>query len=164
MATTMGPLISEAQRERVLGFIRSGVEEGAKLLLGGGPPKGNPALDGGFFVEPTVFVDVKPTMRIAREEIFGPVVSVFKWENEDEVFAAANDTEYGLTASIWTNDIKRAQRAVRKVEAGYVWVNQVGRHYLGVPFGGVKQSGVGREESVEELLEFTQLKSVNMAL
>jgi acyl-CoA reductase-like NAD-dependent aldehyde dehydrogenase len=128
-ATTMGPLISAAQRDKVLGFIGSAIDEGARLISGGGPPKGNPALEGGFFIEPTVFVDVQPWMRIAREEIFGPVASVLKWRDEDEVFRIANDTEYGLTASIWTHDIARAQNAVRKIEAGYVWVNQV-RDYI----------------------------------
>lgn len=162
-ATTMGPLVSRAQRDRVLEFIASAQEEGARLVLGGGAPD-NPALRNGFFIAPTIFADVVPTMRIAREEIFGPVMSVFRWRDEDNLFAMVNGTEYGLTASIWTRDLKQAHRAVRRVQAGFVWVNQTGRHYLGVPFGGSKHSGLGREECLEELYEFTELKSVNFQL
>lgn len=103
-------------------------------------------------------------MRIAREEIFGPVMSVFKWTDEQEVIKQANGTTYGLTATIYTQNIATAQRTVSKMEAGFVWVNQVGRHFLGVPFGGYKESGLGREECLDELLSFTQIKSVNISL
>ena len=140
-ATTMGPLVSRAQFDKVMGFIASAKEEGARLVMGGGPPS-DPRLARGFFVEPTVFADVVPTMRIAREEIFGPVLAVFRWSDEEALFAAVNGVEYGLTASI----------------------NNAGPHFLGAPFGGYKQSGIGREESIEELFEFTQLKNVNVRL
>jgi betaine-aldehyde dehydrogenase len=103
-------------------------------------------------------------MRIAREEIFGPVMSVLKWTDEEELFRQVNATEFGLTASIWTRDLATAHRAAGRVQAGYVWINNISAHFLGVPFGGYKESGVGREESFEELLEFTQIKNVNIQL
>ncbi|TQK01112.1 aldehyde dehydrogenase family protein [Herbaspirillum sp. SJZ107] len=162
-ATTMGPLVSRAQCDRVLSFIASAGEEGARLVLGGVQPD-EPALRGGYYVQPTIFADVQPHMRIAREEIFGPVMSVFRWSDEEELFRQVNGTEFGLTASVWTRDLKRAHQAVRRIDAGFVWVNQTGRHYLGVPFGGSKHSGMGREECLEELLDFTELKSINIQL
>lgn len=162
-ATTMGPLVSRVHCDRVLSFIASARDEGARLVLGGARPD-EPALRGGFYVQPTIFADVQPHMRIAREEIFGPVMSVFRWSDEEEMFRHVNGTEYGLTASIWTRDLKRAHKAVRQLEAGFIWVNQTSRHYLGVPFGGSKHSGLGREECLEELLDFTEIKSVNIQL
>lgn len=162
-ATTMGPLVSRDQCDRVLSFIASAKEEGARLVIGGTQPD-EPALRSGYYVQPTIFADVLPSMRIAREEIFGPVMSVFRWSNEEELFRQVNDTEYGLTASIWTRDLKRAHKAVRRVQAGFIWVNQTSRHYLGVPFGGTKHSGLGREECLEEMLDFTEIKSVNVQL
>lgn len=162
-ATTMGPLVSRAQCDRVLSFIDSAREEGARLVLGGGQPD-EPALRGGFYVQPTIFADVRPSMRIAREEIFGPVMAVFRWRDEDELFRQVNATEFGLTASVWTRDLQRAHGAVRRIDAGFVWVNQTSRNYLGVPFGGSKHSGMGREECLDELLGFTELKSINIQL
>jgi betaine-aldehyde dehydrogenase len=162
-STTMGALVSRAQLEKVQSFIRSAIEEGARLVCGGKVPD-DPALARGFFIEPTVFADVRPDMRIAREEIFGPVMSVFKWRDEDTLFAQVNGVEYGLTASIWTRDLNTAHRAAARVEAGYVWVNNASQHFLGAPFGGVKQSGIGREECFDELLEFTQVKNINIRL
>jgi len=162
-ATTMGPLVSREQCDKVLGFIQSARDEGARLVTGGRQPD-DPLLANGFFVEPTIFADVTPTMRIAREEIFGPVLSVFKWRDEDELYAQVNAVEYGLTASIWTRDLVTAHRAAARVEAGYVWINNAGPHFHGAPFGGYKHSGIGREESFDELLEFTQVKNVNVSL
>jgi betaine-aldehyde dehydrogenase len=162
-STTMGPLVSRAQFEKVMAYIESGKEDGARLVTGGKQPD-DPKLAQGFFVEPTIFADVTSDMRIAREEIFGPVLSVLKWTDEDELFRQVNATEYGLTASIWTRDLVTAHRAASRVQAGYVWINNISAHFLGVPFGGYKESGVGREESVEELLEFTQIKNVNIKL
>ena len=166
MSTTMGPVISKAAQDRVLSYIESARSEGARLVLGGRKPTtGIHEIDaGGYFIEPTIFADVQPHMKIAREEIFGPVMAVFKWDDEAAMMQIVNSTQYGLTAAVFTKDIATAQRAVRKVEAGFVWVNQVGRHFLGVPFGGYKESGIGREESLEEMLSFTQVKSVNIAL
>lgn len=162
MATTMGPVISKAAHERVLSYIESAKQEGARLVTGGKVPTANPDIEGGYFIEPTIFTDVQPHMRIAREEIFGPVMSVFKWSDEEELIKAANDTAYGLTAAIYTRDLAVAHDTARKIEAGFVWINQVGRHFMNVPFGGVKESGLGREENLDELLSFTQTKSVNV--
>jgi betaine-aldehyde dehydrogenase len=162
-ATTMGAIISQAQMQRVLDFIESGHRDGARLLYGGSRPE-DPKLANGFFVEPTVFADVMPAMRIAREEIFGPVLSILKWTEEDRMLEDVNAVDYGLTCSIWTNDLDTAHRATAVVQAGYVWVNEVGRHFLGAPFGGVKQSGFGREECLEELLRFTQEKNIYIKL
>jgi betaine-aldehyde dehydrogenase len=163
MATTMGALSNRAQYERVLRYIEVGRAEGARLLCGGGPPA-DPALKTGLFIEPTVFVDVKPTMRIANEEIFGPVLAILEWTDEQAMLEAVNAVGYGLTCSIWTRDIGRAHRTAMRVEVGYVWINEAGRHYLGAPFGGVKQSGIGREECLDELLSFTQEKNIHVNL
>jgi len=162
-ATTMGAIISKAQFDRVMGYIDSAKNEGARLITGGGRPA-DPALTKGLYIEPTVFADVKPTMKIAREEIFGPVVGVFKWSDEATMVEQVNAVEYGLTASIWTNDLGTAHRAAANVEAGFIWINDISKHFLGTPFGGYKQSGIGREECLEELLSFTQEKNININL
>jgi betaine-aldehyde dehydrogenase len=159
----MGALASRAQYDRTLRYIRAGLEEGASLVCGGKHPA-DPLLSEGFFIEPTIFADVQPSMAIAREEIFGPVLSVFSWHDEDELFAAVNGVEFGLTGSIWTRDLVCAHRAALRLEAGYVWINDCSIHIPGAPFGGFKQSGIGREESKEELLEFTRIKNVNVSL
>jgi betaine-aldehyde dehydrogenase len=161
--TNMGSLIDEAQYEKVLKYIDIGKASDARLLTGGNHPDGEELADG-YFVEPTVFADVTQDMRIAQEEIFGPVLSVLKWQDEKQLIQDANDIKYGLTASIYTNDITRAHRVAEQIEAGYVWVNQAGGHYWGAPFGGFKQSGTGREEAIDELLDFTQVKNVNVQL
>ncbi|HTS23371.1 MAG TPA: aldehyde dehydrogenase family protein [Casimicrobiaceae bacterium] len=161
--TTMGALSSRAQLERVLGYIEAGKREGARLLCGGRRPD-DPRLAGGFFVEPTVFADVTPAMSVAREEIFGPVLSVLRWSDERTMLGEVNAVDYGLTCSIWTNDLSTAHRTAMAVRAGYVWINEVGRHFLGAPFGGVKQSGFGREECLDELLRFTQEKNIHVRL
>jgi betaine-aldehyde dehydrogenase len=162
-STTMGAIISKTQYERILGFIESGKQEGARLFNGGGHPT-DPALAKGFFIEPTVFVDVQPTMRIAREEIFGPVLSILKWSDEGKMLEQVNAVEYGLTASIWTNDLSTAHRTAAAVQAGFVWINEVSKHFLGAPFGGFKQSGIGREECMEEMLAYTQEKNIHVKL
>ena len=159
--TTMGAIVSRTQHERILSFIASGNDEGARLVCGGGAPQ-SPELAGGFYIEPTVFADVNPRMRIAREEIFGPVLSVFKWDDEAMMLRDVNAVEVGLTCSIWTSDLSTALRTAYAAEAGYVWVNEVSRHFLGAPFGGIKQSGVGREECLDELLAFTQEKNIHV--
>ena len=162
-ATEMGCLVSKAQFDKVMGYIAAGKADGANLVAGGKKPD-DPKLANGFYIEPAIFSGVTPQMRIAKEEIFGPVLSVLKWRDENEMFEAVNGVDYGLTASIWTKDLKTAHRAASRVEAGFIWVNTVGSHFLGAPFGGYKQSGMGREESADELLEYTQLKNVNVAL
>ena len=156
----MGPLVSRQQYDKVLRYIDYGREDGARLLTGGGPPD-DPDLARGFFVAPTVFDDVTPRMRIGCEEIFGPVMSIMSWTDFDEMIEVANGVMYGLTASILTNDFGAAMRAAEKIEAGYVWINSAGR-YLGAPYGGWKQSGIGKEESFEELLSYTRVKNINM--
>jgi betaine-aldehyde dehydrogenase len=163
MDTTMGAIISKAQQDKVLSYIDIAKGEGAKLLAGGGVPR-DPRLSGGFFVEPTVFADVNMGMRIAKEEVFGPILSVIKWRDEDAMLEHVNQVEYGLTASIYTTSLANAHRAARRVESGYVWVNNAGPHFVGVPFGGYKQSGIGREESIKELFTFTQTKNIHITL
>jgi acyl-CoA reductase-like NAD-dependent aldehyde dehydrogenase len=164
-ATEMGALISEDHRRRVLGYVAGAIEDGAELRFGGGPPSDRPDLDGGAYVVPTILDRVQPQMRIAREEVFGPVLSVLSWRHDQEVIDLANDSEYGLTASIWTQDITRALAMASQIEAGYIWINDVERRYTGVPFGGWKQSGLGTEQGLaQELLTFTRNKSVNIGL
>lgn len=162
-ATTMGAIISRTQQERVLGFIASGLAEGARLLCGGRIPA-DPALAGGHYVEATVFADVTTSMRVAREEIFGPVLCVLPWSDRARVLEDINAVDYGLSCSIWTRDLDTAHRMAMNVNVGYVWINEVGKHFLGAPFGGVKQSGFGREECLEELLQFTQQKNIHVRL
>ncbi|HEY4921285.1 MAG TPA: aldehyde dehydrogenase family protein, partial [Xanthobacteraceae bacterium] len=162
-ATTMGAIISKVQFDRVVSYIDSAKSEGARLLTGGGRPS-DPALAKGLYIEPTVFADVTPAMRIFREEIFGPVVGVTKWRDEAAMLDQVNSVEYGLTASIWTNDLTTAHRAAAAVEAGFIWINDVSKHFIGTPFGGYKQSGIGREECLEELISFTQEKNININL
>jgi betaine-aldehyde dehydrogenase len=162
-ATTMGAIVSRAQMERVLGYIEAGNAEGARLVCGGKRP-GDARLANGFYVEPTVFAGVTQDMRIAREEIFGPVLSVLSWSDERRMLADVNSVPYGLTCSIWTNDVSTAHRTAMAVQAGFVWINEVGRHFLGAPFGGVKQSGMGREECLGELIAFTQEKNIHLRL
>jgi betaine-aldehyde dehydrogenase len=159
----VGCLSSRAQFDKTMSYIKLGVEGGARIACGGGRPT-DPKLANGFFVLPTVFADVTDDMRIAREEIFGPVVSVLRWTDEEDLVARVNALDYGLTASIWTHDLDRAHRLAARVEAGYIWINGASTHHVGVPFGGYKQSGMGREESIEELLACTQIKNVNVTL
>ena len=161
--TEMGCLSSKAQFDKTMRYIRCGQEDGARLVYGGKRPA-DPRLANGHFVEPTVFADVTDDMRIAREEIFGPVVSILRWSDEKDVVARVNALDYGLTASIWTHDLDLAHRLASSVEAGYIWINNASTHHVGVPFGGYKQSGIGREESIEELLACTQIKNVSVTL
>ena len=156
----LGPLVSARQFERVMGYIDAGRKEGAELLTGGGRPD-DPALANGWFVRPTVFDAVRQEMRIAREEIFGPVMSVLPWSDAADMLAKVNSVEYGLTAAIVTNRLDLAMQTAEQVEAGYVWINSTGR-YIGEPYGGWKQSGLGVEECFEELLSYTRVKNVNM--
>jgi acyl-CoA reductase-like NAD-dependent aldehyde dehydrogenase len=162
-ATEMGPVNSRNQLEKDRAYIASAHAQGAKLLTGGGPPEG-PQFRRGYWLQPTAFGDVTPDMRIFREEIFGPVLSVIRWSTQDEVVAMANSVEYGLTGAIWSNDIHAAITTARRLEAGYVWINGVSAHYPATAFGGVKNSGIGREESTDELLSYTELKTVHVVL
>ena len=162
-ATTMGALVSHAQLDKVERYVAIGRDEGAALACGGERPR-DPALARGFFMPPTVFTNVKQSMRIAREEIFGPVLCVLAWSDEAQMLRDVNEVAYGLSCSIFTRDLITAHRAAARVDAGYVWINTTGRHFLGAPFGGYKQSGLGREESFDELLSYTQQKNVHIAL
>lgn len=161
-STEMGPLVSEAQLRKSEHAIERAQSEGARVVTGGGRPSTLPA--GGWFIEPTVLADVKPGSYLEQTEIFGPVLSITTFATDDEAIAIANGVEYGLTATVWSSDITRALTMARRVEAGYVIVNGGSRHYWGVPFGGVKASGVGREESVDELLSYTEVKATTVVL
>jgi betaine-aldehyde dehydrogenase len=156
----VGPIVSQRQFDRVMSFIDSAKAEGAKLLTGGGKPT-DPSLAAGLFVAPTVFDAVTPAMRIAREEIFGPVMSVMVWDDYEGMLDKINGVEYGLTAAIVTNDLAKAMETAERVQAGYVWINSSGR-YIGAPYGGWKQSGIGEEECFDEILSYTQIKNINM--
>jgi acyl-CoA reductase-like NAD-dependent aldehyde dehydrogenase len=156
----MGPLISAKQERRVLGYLDIGREEGAEIVTGGHKLAGDP-FDKGFFVEPTLFDRVRPDMRIAQEEIFGPVLSVIGYTDEDEALAIANGTRYGLTASVWTRDMGRAVRIAKNIAAGHVYVNTPGAFgVIGAPWGGTKGSGFGRTMSPDIVEEYTQVKTV----
>ncbi|MCQ4079201.1 aldehyde dehydrogenase family protein [Streptomyces sp. RB6PN25] len=161
--TDLGPVISGAQQARIMELIRSGVDEGAKLVLGGGVPEG-PEFEQGFWVEPTIFTEVTNDMRIAREEIFGPVLSVLVYDDEEEMLRIANDTIYGLAATIWSSDNERALDLSKKLQAGTVWINDHHQVNPSAPFGGFKQSGLGRELGVDCLDEYTEPKHVYLDL
>jgi len=155
-ATEMGPLVSARQRDRVEGYIAKGVDQGAVLVTGGGRPKD---LDRGYYVEPTVFANVDNSSAIAQEEIFGPVLTVIPADDEDQVVATANDTIYGLNASVFTKDVDRARQVARRLRSGTVGHNAF-RTDFGIAFGGFKQSGIGREGGIEGLLPFLETKTV----
>lgn len=157
--TQMGPLVNKAQRDKVVEYISIGRNEGATLACGGSIPALQ-GFDGGCFIEPTVFTGVKDTMRIAREEIFGPVMSVLSFDHEDEVIARANDTEFGLAAGVFTKDLPRAHRVIGDLQAGTCWINAYNLTPVEMPFGGFKQSGIGRENSLAALALYSQIKSV----
>lgn len=161
--TQMGPLVSREQQERVLKYVELGQREGAQLLCGGQVPP-NRELERGCYVEPTIFADVDIKMRIAQEEIFGPVLAVTLWDDYEKMLRDANSVEYGLCAGIWTQNLNSAHKTAQRLEAGYIWINQYDVFPYGAPFGGYKQSGIGRELAAETILHYTQQKNVNIDL
>ena len=161
--TEMGPVNSGVQLRKVLAFIDGAPADGARLMTGGRRPQG-PLFERGFWVEPTVYADMKPGMTLWQQEVFGPILSVGRWHDFEDAVAKANSTEYGLTAAIWTNDIGNALRMAKRVRSGHLWINGCSNHFLGVPFGGMKNSGVGREEGIEEMLAYTETKTINIML
>jgi aldehyde dehydrogenase (NAD+) len=159
METEMGPIAFAEQLVKVRSYVQVGVEEGAELACGGKQPDAE-ELQNGYFYEPTVLAGVRNDMRIAREEIFGPVLGVITFEDEAEAIRLANDTTYGLAAGIWTRDVQRAHRIAHAVNAGTVWVNTYRVLGFNVPYGGFNQSGIGRENGLEGLDAYLQTKSV----
>ncbi len=160
-ATRTGAMVNAAQLRKVADYVKIGQDEGARLLTGGGRVTGG-EFARGHFVRPALFADVRPDSRLAQEEIFGPVLAALRYRDDEEAIEVANSVDYGLTASVFTRDLARAHRFARDIEAGYVWVNEVSRHILGAGFGGVKDSGLGREEDLEEILSYTQVKNVHV--
>jgi betaine-aldehyde dehydrogenase len=155
-ATRVGAIINQAQFDKICGYIEDGKAAGAKVLLGGGPLV-RPA---GRYVQPTVFDHVTPAMKIAREEIFGPVLSVIRFDSDDAACAIANDVAYGLSAGIWTRDVDRALSLSRRIKAGTVWVNCFMDGFAELPFGGYKQSGLGRELGRAAIEDYTETKTL----
>ena len=160
--TKMGPLVTSSHRERVEGYIGAGRKEGARLVLGGKRPGGK--LAGGYFLEPTIFDQVNNQMRIAREEIFGPVAAVIPFDGEKEAIELANDTPYGLAGAVWTRDIYRAFRIIKQVRAGILWVNHMQPTYVEAPWGGYKMSGIGRELGKYGIDNYLEVKQVHINL
>jgi betaine-aldehyde dehydrogenase len=162
-STQIGSLISSQHMEKVLGFIETAQQAGARLVCGGKRATG-PGLDKGNFVEPTVFADCTDDMPNVREEIFGPVMSVLRFNDEEEVIRRANDTPFGLAAGVFTRDFSRAHRVIARLQAGICWINTWGASPAEMPVGGYKESGIGRENGIESLYQYTQTKSVYVEL
>jgi betaine-aldehyde dehydrogenase len=160
-ATDTGAIVHRRQYEKVMSYLDLGRQEGLRVVTGGGRPD-DPALAAGMFVRPTLFDGVRADSRLAQEEIFGPVLAAMPFETYEEAIGIANSVSLGLTASVYTSDLGTAHRFARDVEAGYVWVNDAQKHFPGAPYGGFKDSGVGREEGIEELFAYAQIKNVNV--
>lgn len=159
----MDAIVSRAQQEKILRYIETAKAEGAQLVYGG-KVLADPALQVGFCVEPADFTEVSRDMITANEKVFGPMLSVVKWSDGEAMLEQVNRVEYGLTAAIVTKDFARAHHVAGRVQSGFIWVNNAGPYFLGAGYGGYKQSGTGHEESIEELLSFTQSKNINTML
>ena len=153
-------ITAKGQLDKIKSYVEIAREEGATVFAGGSPPQLEPQFRNGYFFQPTIFSDVKNSMRVAQEEIFGPVTSVISFDNDDDLIQQANETIYGLSAGVWTRDITRAHRFARAVKAGVVWINTYNMFSAASPFGGYKQSGYGREMGKHALELYTQVKSV----
>ncbi len=162
-ATGMGPINSAKSYNHVMSFLDPAQTEGAKLMTGGGRPHGS-GFEKGYWVEPTVYAGIASDMRLWREEVFGPILSVTRWSDYETMIAQANDTEFGLSGAIWTNDIKTALKTAKRLRAGNIFINGSNVHYLGVPWGGFRNSGVEREESHEEMFSYLETKAINIIL
>lgn len=163
LATDVGPVISQKQKETILSYIEAGKREGATLVCGGKEVK-VPGCEDGYFIEPTIFTNVTNDMKIAQEEIFGPVLSVIRYSDMEDAIRMANDTIYGLAAGVWTRDVNKAYDVARKLQAGVVWINDWHMLRSDAPFGGYKQSGIGREMGVQSLDAYTQVKHVHTSM
>src|SRR5699024_8344363 len=155
----IGPVISEEQLNKILSYLEKGKEEGAKIIYGGDRVNSG-SLKNGYFIEPTIFSDVTNEMTIAKEEIFGPVLSIIPFDTEEEAILISNDTKFGLAAGIWSENVKQTHRVAKQLQAGNVYINDYPGTNVDVPFGGYKNSGIGRDRGVESILGYTQLKSV----
>lgn len=162
-SSQVGPINSRRQLDKDLRYIELARSEGARVVAGGGPPSGD-RFSRGYWLRPTVFADVTPDMRIFNEEVFGPVLSVIPFDDTDQVIEMANAVEYGLTAAVWTRDLATALTTARRLETGYVWINGTSAHFPGCSFGGHKNSGTGTEEGFDELLSYTEDKTVHVIL
>jgi betaine-aldehyde dehydrogenase len=161
--TKMGAVISKQQLDKIMSYIDLGQKEGGKIEIGGKRPT-DPALAKGHFIEPTIFTGITQDMRIANEEIFGPVQSVIRWSDEDAMIEQVNRVEYGLTSSIYTTNLSTAHRTASRIDVGYIWINAFTGPALGTPYGGIKQSGYGRNKVLEEMLGNMHIKNVNITL
>lgn len=153
----MGPQVSKIQRERILGYIEKGKAEGARLIVGGGRPE---KFEKGWYVEPTLFADVDNSMTIAREEIFGPVLAVIPYDNEEHAIQIANDSIYGLSGGVYTADLERGKRIARRIRTGSFSINGAGWYSADMPYGGYKDSGVGRQNGIEGFNQYLETKIV----
>lgn len=161
-STFQGPQVTKSQYDSVLGYIQAGKDEGATLISGGEAFIKGPISGKGFFVTPAIFTGVKPNMRIYREEVFGPFVVIATFSSEEDALRMANDTIYGLGSAVFTRDVTRAHRVARRIEAGMVWINSSNVSDYRIPFGGVKQSGIGRELGEAGMAGYTQTKAVHV--
>ena len=161
--TKMGAVISKQQLDKIMYYIELGQKEGGKIEIGGKRPS-DPTLTNGNFVEPTIITGITQDMRIANEEIFGPVQSVIKWSDEETMLEQVNRVEYGLTASIYTNNLSTAHRTASRIDVGYIWINAFTGPALGTPYGGIKQSGYGRNKVIEEMRSNMNIKNINITL